>query len=244
VKGLPAWEASWPQRRERRPSFFDAYYLHYSALTGSLVDARDRYLEAGLQVLDVGCGDMPYYPLFAELADDYVGTDVEPGPRVRYVCPVERLELPDRSFDLVLCTQVLEHVRKPELALSEIGRVLKPGGHAFFTTHGVWPFHPYPSDYTRWTQQGLEALFDDADSLTLIELVPHRGTAACLALLLNYYVEVAARRARLRPVGAALSAVLNGAGLLGDRVGRLHYPNADTLVHNFLAVARRDPESA
>jgi hypothetical protein len=72
MNGLPPWEASWPQRRERRPSFFDAYYLHYSALAGSLVDARDRYLEPGLTILDVGCGDMPYYPLFAGLADDYV----------------------------------------------------------------------------------------------------------------------------------------------------------------------------
>src|SRR5215472_7676759 len=87
---FPEWEASWPQRRERQPSFFDAYYLHYSALTRSLEAARDRYLGSGLDVVDVGCGDMPYYPLFAELAEEYVGTDVEPGPHVRYVCPVER----------------------------------------------------------------------------------------------------------------------------------------------------------
>jgi SAM-dependent methyltransferase len=191
-------------------------------------------------VLDVGCGDMPYYPLFAELAEEYVGTDVEPGPHVRYVCPVERLELPDRSFDLVLCTQVLEHVREPHLALREICRVLKPGGQAFVTTHGVWPFHPYPADYNRWTQQGLEALFDDTESLTLVELVPHRGTASCLALLLNYYVEVAARRARLTPVGSAVSALVNCTGIVGDRFRRLLYPNPDTLIHNFLVVARRN----
>ena len=232
-------EPSWPQRRERCPGFTDPYYLHYSALVRSLEQARDRYVRAPADILDVGCGDMPYYPLFASVAREYEGTDVEPGPHVRYVCPVEELVVPDASFDLVLCTQVLEHVRDPAVALGEIARVLRPGGYAFVSTHGVWPFHPYPGDFWRWTQQGLEALFGYARDLTLLELVPHRGTASCVALMVNYYVDVAARKARVAPVGRAVSAVLNLAGLAGDRIGRLRYPHPDTLIHNFLAVACR-----
>lgn len=236
---LPAWEQSWPQRRERRPRFGDPYYLHYSALTSSLVAARDRYLENGIDVLDVGCGDMPYYPLFANVARDYAGADLEPGPGIRYVCPVEELDIPDASFDLVLCTQVLEHAKDPARALGEIARVLRPGGYAFVTTHGVWPFHPYPGDYWRWTQQGLEALVREAPGLTLVELVPHRGTAAALALMTNYYVDMLARKTRLVPVGYAISAAVNVLGLAGDRMRRLRYPSPDTLIHNFLAVAKR-----
>lgn len=189
-------------------------------------------------MLDVGCGDMPYYPLFAALAGDYAGADVEPRPRVRYVCPVEDLDVPAASFDLVLCTQVLEHVDDPKRALEEITRVLRPGGHAFVTTHGVWPFHPYPGDYWRWTQQGLGALFDRTAGLTLLELIPHRGTASCLALMLNYYVDIATRKSGFVPL-LALSAALNVAGIAGDRIDRLRFPHADTLIHNFLAVARR-----
>jgi len=229
------WEERWPQRRERRPSFVDPYFLHYSALTRSLLVARDRYVDGPVEVLDVGCGDMPYFPLFTSVAADYAGVDVEHGPGVRYVCPVEDLDIPDASFDLVLCTQVLEHVRDPNKALREIARVLRPGGYAFLTTHGVWPFHPYPGDYWRWTQQGLEALFDRVSDLRLVELIPHRGTVSCLALLLNYNVDIAARRTKLVPVGHALCAALNLVGIAGDRVGRLNYP----LIHNFLAVARR-----
>lgn len=232
-------ERTFPQRRERRPSFVDPYYLHYSALARSLVAARDRYLDGSVDVLDVGCGDMPYFPLFAHVAAEYAGADVQPRPRVRYVCPVEDLDIPDSSFDLVLCTQVLEHVRDPDRALREIARVLRPGGYTFLTTHGIWPFHPYPGDYWRWTQQGLEALLDRAPDLTLVELVPHRGTISSLALLLNYYVDIAARRTRLVPIGRAVCAALNLAGIAGDRVGRLNYPNTDTLIHNFLVVARR-----
>jgi SAM-dependent methyltransferase len=241
---FPAWEATWPQRRERRPSFVDAYYLHYSALTASLLEARDRFLVPPVRVLDVGCGDMPYYPLFAEIASEYLGTDVEPGPNVRYVCPLEALDIPDASFDLVLCTQVLEHVEDPRQSLAEIARVLRPGGFAFVTTHGVWPFHPYPEDRWRWTQQGLEQLVASAPGLTVRTLVPHRGTASSFALLLNYYVEIVTRAPVLKPIGWSLIAAMNAIGLLGDRVRRLGYPNADTLIHNFLVVGERDPVSA
>jgi SAM-dependent methyltransferase len=237
--GLPSWEPRWPQRRERRPRFVDAYYLHYSALTASLLYARDRYLRPPVRILDVGCGDMPYYPRFAGVAIDYVGSDVEPGPRVTYVCPAESLAVEDATFDLVLCTQVLEHVDAPGAALREIARVLKPGGHAFVSTHGVWPFHPYPADRWRWTQQGIEAMIDDTPSLALRELVPHRGTASSLALLLNYYVEIVSRRAPLKPLGWGAIAILNVFGLAGDRIRRLRYPNTDTLIHNFLAVCER-----
>jgi len=238
--GFPAWEPSWPERRLRRPRFFDPYYLHYSAVARSLEQARDRYITRPIDILDVGCGDMPYYPLFASVASDYAGADVVARPRVRYVCPAERLTVPDASADLVLCTQVLEHVRAPATALAEIARVLGVGGHVFATTHGVWPFHPFPGDYWRWTHQGLEALFESVEALTLLEIVPHRGTASCLALLLNYYAEVAARRARLTALGWAASAALNCAGLIGDRIERLRYPHPDTLIHNFLVVACRE----
>jgi SAM-dependent methyltransferase len=238
----PDLEKTWPQRRERHPSFVDPYYLHYSALAGSLVAARDRYVDAPARILDIGCGDMPYYPVFAGVAGEYVGTDIEPGPNVRYVCPVEQLDIPDASFDVVLCTQVLEHSRDPAQALREITRVLRPGGHTFVTTHGIWPFHPYPVDLWRWTQQGLESLVADTPGLVLRELVPHRGTASALALLLNYYVDVVTRRRMLAPVRWSMVAALNSVGLAGDRVRRLGYPNQDTLIHNFLVVGAREAE--
>ena len=42
--------------------------------------ARDTHVRPGARILDVGARVMPYYPLFAETADDYVGNDLEPGP--------------------------------------------------------------------------------------------------------------------------------------------------------------------
>jgi len=62
----------------------------------------------------------------------------------------------DAQFDLVLSTQVLEHVPEPQVYLSECFRLLKPGGSLFLTTHGVFEDHGCPYDFQRWTADGLD----------------------------------------------------------------------------------------
>jgi SAM-dependent methyltransferase len=228
----------WPGRDRREPSRGGSAYLITREIARSLIAARTRYLPPGIRVLDVGCGVQPYYPFFADLAVQYDGHDLEPGAGIKYVSPAEALEAPDCSYDLVLCTQVLEHVRHPQTVLSEIARVLTPGGHLFLTTHGVYPFHPHPVDYWRWTQQGFEALFEDAPGLRLMELVPHGGSAATLAVMLNTPIREAARALRIQPVGAAFIAVTN---LLAGTFDRLLPARAKAaMVPNFLAVATRE----
>jgi SAM-dependent methyltransferase len=59
------------------------------------------------------------------------------------------------SYDMVLSTQVLEHVSSPQAYLREAFRVLKPGGVLLLSTHGVYPDHGCPFDYWRWTADGL-----------------------------------------------------------------------------------------
>lgn len=232
--------AEWPGRVRREPRLTEGGYLILSSIARSLAESRDRYVSPPARVLDVGCGEKPYYPLFAAAAAEYVGADAIPGPLVDRVCPLEALAFPDASFDLVLCTQVLEHVRLPEEALAEIRRVLRPGGHAFVTTHGTYPYHPHPNDYWRWTQQGLEELISRIEGLELVELVPHRGSAACLALIVATYLEAAATKLGAAFLACPLVAAVNLIGIAGDRLTRrLRYPNEMTLIANFLLVLRR-----
>jgi hypothetical protein len=88
ARGVPAaLDRSWPQRLRRSPKLTSSFYLLRSAITKSLAEARDRYLEAPVTILDIGCGDMPYFPVFESLASDYVGADLPPGPRIRFVGP-------------------------------------------------------------------------------------------------------------------------------------------------------------
>ena len=110
------------------------------------------------RVLDVGCGYRPYESFFAPRASEYVGVDMD-NPAADLQGVVEALPVPDHSFDVVLCTQVLEHSTDPALAVRELARVVAPGGRVLASTHGTAVYHPAPNDFWRWTHTGLERLF-------------------------------------------------------------------------------------
>ena len=89
-------------------------------------------------VLDVGCGAGASVDLFRGLAPGarWVGVDVADSPEVRQRTRTDadfhtfdgvNLPFGDESFDLVYCTQVLEHVRRPAPLLADMSRVLRPG---------------------------------------------------------------------------------------------------------------------
>lgn len=145
--------------------------------------ARPGQLAAGARVLDYGCATQPYRHLF-DSGVDYVGADLRGNP----VAQVELREdgsvpLPDSSFDVILSTQVLEHVIDPASYLSECHRLLKPGGSLVLSTHGIMYYHPDPEDYWRWTPAGLEKVVEEAG----LEVADIRGVmglaAAALQLL-------------------------------------------------------------
>ena len=65
---------------------------------------------------------------------------------------------PDASFDVVFLMEVLEHVAAPDAALSEIHRVLAPGGRLVLSTPFLLEVHEAPHDYYRFTEYGLRHL--------------------------------------------------------------------------------------
>ena len=224
-------------KARREPSRGSSAYLIEREITRSLIAARDRYLSPGIRILDIGCGMQPYQPLFADVAAQYDGNDIEPGPLVRYVSSADTLEAPSGSYDLVLCTQVLHLIRRPQQALAEFARVLVPGGYVFLTTHGTYPFHPNPNDYWRWTQQGLPALFEDVAALELVQLVPHGGTGTTFAVMINTPLREATKALRAEAVGAPIIAFVNSCAAVIDRLLPARAKNA--MIPNFLAVGRR-----
>jgi SAM-dependent methyltransferase len=229
--------ASWPGRDRREPRKRHHAYLMLKPLREALVASRSRYVQPGARMLDVGAGVMPYFPLFADLASEYVGNDVAPRPGLTSISPIESLDQPDASFDVVLCTQVLEHVRRPQHALEEMTRVLKPGGYLLLSTHGVYPHHPDPGDYWRWTQQGFEAMFEDVAGLELVELQAHTGSAATLAMLVAGALRDLARSRYLSFVALPLLISVNALGEALDK--RTPASVREKLVGNFLAVGQK-----
>src|SRR3954469_25888116 len=190
---MPA--SGWPGEERRHPPLTSPTWAVRAPLATWLESqARigDRY-----RVLDVGCGPKPYYPFFAERASEYVGVDVVENPDAELRGPVEALPVEDGSFDVVLCTQVLEHCDDPVQAVRELRRVTAPGGRVLASTHGVQVFHPSPHDYWRWTHEGLRRLFAENASWGELGVSPAGGTAACLGMLLGTFVEIGCRRAHV-----------------------------------------------
>jgi SAM-dependent methyltransferase len=138
-------------------------------------------------VLDLGAGTKPYAPLYEDYFARCVSVDVPHSPHdtsgVDVMSPADALPFPDASFDCVICTEVLEHCPDPRAVMTEVARVLRPGGRAFITTPFLLPLHEMPYDFYRYTPSGLRYLSKEA-GLVVRRLVP-RGSYVSVFLGLN-----------------------------------------------------------
>ena len=228
----------WPGEERRRPSRSGATWTVRAPLAAWLLEEA-RAGTGGYRVLDVGCGPKPYYPFFAERATEYVGVDVvHPAAELRG--SVEALPVGDGSFDIVLCTQVLEHCDDPAQAVRELYRVTAPGGRVLASTHGVQLYHPSPNDHWRWTHTGLQRLFEDNCDWARVDVRAGAGTAACLGMLLGTYVEIACRRAGARTAARGPVWLLNRTAFAIDsKSALLREPRQGSLTANFHVVATK-----
>jgi SAM-dependent methyltransferase len=104
-------------------------------------------------------------PLFPD--HQYIGCDLRDGHGVDRMLDLHALDLPDNCAGSVLCLDTLEHVKNPQLAISEMFRVLRPGGIAIISSVFDFPIHNYPDDYWRFTPQGLRLLMSDFSPLEI-----------------------------------------------------------------------------
>ena len=229
----------WPGAGHRDPPRSLPTYAVRAPLSAWLrAEAERAAVDLGrYRVLDVGCGPKPYFPFFERHASEYVGVDVA-NPAAELEGTVESLPVPDASFDVVLCTQVLEHADDPRRAVSELRRVLAPGGRVLASTHGVQVYHPNPDDYWRWTHAGLRRLFDDNADWASVSIAPASGTAACVGMILGIYADLALRKAHLTPVARSTVWALNRTAEAVDRRSRkTSTPGPGALFANYHVVA-------
>ena len=83
------------------------------------------------RVLDIGCGDMLDRIGFSP-GEEYIGVDVIKSKYTLALADIHNLPFKNESFDDCICNFVLEHVREPEVALSECNRVLRRGGGGWY----------------------------------------------------------------------------------------------------------------
>jgi SAM-dependent methyltransferase len=148
----------------------------------------DRFIEAHAsrgRTLDVGAQAGPYAAFFPHR----VALDIRGGPGVQVVGDAQALGIAAAAFDVVLCTEVLEHLPEPQKAIDEFERVLKPGGTLLLTTRFVFPIHDAPHDYFRYTKYGLRHLLRRFDIVELREETDAVGTLAVLLQRLGMQAE-------------------------------------------------------
>jgi SAM-dependent methyltransferase len=107
------------------------------------------------RVLDAGAGKAPFRMLFDHVTyetADFAQVSKKVYTQLDHVCDLTEIPVPDLTYDLVLCTQVMEHVPDPTAVLREFHRVLKPGGKAFLSAPFFYMEHEKPYDFHRFTQ--------------------------------------------------------------------------------------------
>lgn len=129
---------------------------------------RHRNLFQG-PILEIGSRD---YGTTANLRDlfpgeMYIGIDMQAGKGVDRVLdltiPFEKIDavLEGRRFGAIICLSVLEHCAQPFLMAANITKLLHSGGTLYVSVPFSWKFHGYPSDYWRFTHEGVKKLFPD-----------------------------------------------------------------------------------
>lgn len=128
----------------------------------------------GLRAIEVGAnGIYGDYRSIVDLHggfDEYVGVDISAGPGVDVVCDVA--DLVDKfgadSFDVVIATELIEHVQDWRKAVSQLKRVCRPGGVVVVTTRSMgYGYHAAPFDFWRFELGDMRRIFADCELLLL-----------------------------------------------------------------------------
>lgn len=140
-------------------------------------------------VLDIGAGSMEIQnflpPESFYTALDYLETAVGWYGTLPHVFgDGQSLPIKSCSIDTVLILDVLEHLPRPDEAIQEIARVLRPGGRVIIQVPFLYPTHDSPRDFHRWTIHGLRNLAA-IQGFTVIEETAIGNSLETAALLCN-----------------------------------------------------------
>ena len=142
-----------------------------------IADSAQRFDNPLLQILDIAPQDHAGAKEFFK-SSILKTLDINPASDADFIadlCKNNEDIIPADSFDLIVCTEVLEHTLNPFAAVDEIERILKSGGVAIISTPCNFRIHGPLPDCWRFTEHGLRALFNNWELIELDALeTPHR----------------------------------------------------------------------
>jgi SAM-dependent methyltransferase len=188
-------------------------------------------------VLDLGGKDVPYKMHFEGRFATYVAVDLSAEKGVNLISDGHNLAVRDLSVDVVICTQVLEHVKDPFAFIQEIHRILKKGGRLYLTIPAIYPIHGGPYDAWRFLPDGIKILLRAFSKVTVR---PEFGTIGTFFWLMNLFILLLG--SRLPWVGKTLSMLLiAGSNLVGysfDRFASAFIPNQQFVGNYFVRAVK------
>lgn len=162
---IQEWKSYW--RSDMHPSVID-----FLRRTLSADDVSKK------EVLEVGSYNVngtPRSVIDPLKPKSYIGVDSQRGPCVDRVLGASELvkEFGECRFDVVISTEMLEHVKGWRSVVSALKAVTKVGGLLVITTRSPgFPYHPYPEDHWRFTIDHFKQIFADMEILTLESDIP------------------------------------------------------------------------
>jgi SAM-dependent methyltransferase len=217
------------------PSRSNSRYYHLRGIKSQVESVIRKFLSdrRNMTLVDMGCGAMPYRPLLDPYLAEYIGVDL-PGNLLAQVFFQEdgQVPLPDACADIVISTQVLEHVGSPESYLKNCQRILRPDGLLILSTHGYWKYHPDPTDFWRWTGDGLQRVVEN----TGFEVIDKEGIMGLAASGMQLFQDGAMAHIP-RPARSVFSFGMQILIGLADRLSSRSEKQKDASV--FVVVARK-----
>jgi SAM-dependent methyltransferase len=106
--------------------------------------------------------------------------NLDGGSKPNILADITNLPIENNSIDVVLCTEVLEHLENPTACNMEIQRVLKKDGIVFYSVPFLYPIHADPYDFRRYSPDGLRLLLSSYRSFEVFPMGGYLGTLAML----------------------------------------------------------------
>ena len=152
-----------PEFIKERIDFFNHDIISFMRYVANEIDVDAK-------VLDAGAGTCPYKKYFHHVKyestdrydnddDNRIGNKL--GNKHDFLCSLEHIPKLDETYDVIINTQVLEHVEYPLKVIKEFHRILKPGGKLFMTTPQGYGVHGKPNNFYNFTKYGLISMFRD-----------------------------------------------------------------------------------
>lgn len=180
-------------------------------------------------VCDLGSGTRAY-------EKPVVCIDGYPYESVHLVTDLKALPFADGSIDGLISEAVLEHVPDPAVYVTEMLRVLKPGGRVICYFPFMAPFHASPHDYTRFTRPGLERLFGDFE---VAEVIVSGGPTSGLLWTLQEWLAMVGSFGNEKLYRALVPAMWALSPLKYLDALLIKHPAAHVIASGFSIVARR-----